>query len=70
MARTMDTSAEHRHRCEVRELIRARRAPGRGEEWVRTYLRDPKVAGRRAELVRDIKAQLDRGSQGEEGVWL
>ena len=35
-------------------LIRARRERAGGEEWVRGYLRDPKVAGRRAALIRDI----------------
>ncbi|WP_406626121.1 hypothetical protein [Acidovorax sp. SDU_ACID1] len=59
-----------RHQCEVRTLIRARREPSRGEEWVRGYLRDPKVAGRRAALIRDIKGQLDKGSTGKEGSWL
>ena len=66
---TLDTET-HRHQCEVRELIRARRDQARGEEWVRSFLRDPKVAGRRAALVRDIKDQLDKGSTGREGVWL
>ncbi|MGX5661589.1 hypothetical protein [Diaphorobacter nitroreducens] len=66
---TLDT-ATHRHQCEVRELIRARRDQARGEEWVRSFLRDPKVAGRRAALVRDIKDQLDKGNDGREGVWL
>lgn len=61
---------QQRHRCEVRTLIRARSEQGRGQEWVREYLRDPKVAGRRAALVRDIKDQLEKGSDGAEGVWL
>lgn len=59
-----------RHQCEVRTLIRARAEPGRGQEWVREYLNDPKVRGRRAALIRDIKDQLDKGSDGKEGVWL
>lgn len=61
---------DFRHECEVRFLIAARRDRKRGEEWVRTYLRDAKVAGRRAALVRDIKDQLDKGHDGREGVWL
>ena len=66
---TLDTET-HRHQCEVRELIRARRDRARGEERVRAYLRDPRVAGRRAALVRDIKDQLDKGGDGREGTWL
>lgn len=59
-----------RHQCECRMLIRARHEAKRGQEWVRQYLRDQKVAGRRAALVRDIKAQIDKGNDGREGVWL
>lgn len=61
---------QHRHCCEVRMLIRARSEPARGQEWVREFLRHPKVAGRRAALVRDIKDQLDKGNNGEAGKWL
>lgn len=59
-----------RHQCEVRTLLRARSEHGRGQGWVRDYLNDPKVRGRRAALIRDIKDQLDKGSDGREGVWL
>ncbi|WP_270175192.1 helix-turn-helix domain-containing protein [Diaphorobacter sp. ED-3] len=42
------TSEQHRHRCEVRFLIRAARE--RGREWVRQCLDDRRVAGRQAQL--------------------
>ena len=66
----VNSTPEYRHQCEVRMLIAARRDRRRGEEWVRGYIRDPKVSGRRAALVRDIKDQLDKGHDGREGVWL
>lgn len=68
--RIMDTSAEHRHRCEVRELLRANQDPERGNDWVRDYLNDAKVRGRRAALLRDLKDQQARGNTGEEGSWI
>lgn len=63
-------STTHRHRCEVRELLRANLDSARGNAWVREYLNDPKVRGRRAALIRDIKDQLDKGNDGSGGVWL
>lgn len=38
---------EQRHRCEVRELIRAAKDPQHGRAWVRAYLGHKAVAGRR-----------------------
>ena len=64
------TDAQHRHQCEVRQLIKWRTDARKGAQWVRDYLNDAKVAGRRAALVRDIKDQLDKGNNGTEGVWL
>ena len=64
---TQDFAIE-RHRSEVRLLIRAYADPGR--EWVVDYLNSPKVKGRRAALVADIKDQREKGNTGKEGVWL
>lgn len=58
----------HRHRCEVRQLIRA--YAERGRDWVVAYLNDTKVRGRRAKLVADLADQREKGSSGKEGVWL
>ncbi len=68
MTRTMDSSAEHRHRCEVRHLIRL--AMEQGRERVRAYLDDKRVAGRQAQLRADINAQVKAGNKGEDSVWL
>ena len=40
-----DASEQHRHRCEVRTLLRAIAEPGRGRAWVRDYLDSKPVAG-------------------------
>ena len=53
-----DASEQHRHRCEVRSLIRAARE--RGREWVRQYLDDKRVAGRQARLRADLNEQIKR----------
>ena len=62
-----DTSEQHRHRCEVRFLIRAARE--RGREWVRQYLDSKPVAGRRERLRADLNEQIKRGNRGQEGEW-
>ena len=62
-----DTSEQHRHRCEVRSLIRAARE--RGREWVRQYLDSKPVAGRRERLRADLNTQIKAGNQGNEGEW-
>ena len=62
-----DASEQHRHRCEVRFLIRAARE--RGREWVRQYLDDKRVAGRQARLRADLNTQIKAGNQGNEGEW-
>lgn len=66
---TLD-NATHRHRCEVRTLIRATREASRGRRWVRDYLADPKVAGRSEQLRVDLNDQMDKGNTGEHGAWL
>ena len=58
---------EQRHRCEVRELIRA--AQEKGRAWVRAYLGDKRVDGRRERLRADLNEQLSRGNTGEDGEW-
>ena len=62
-----DASEQHRHRCEVRFLIRAARE--RGREWVRQYLDSKPVAGRRERLRADLNTQIKAGNQGNEGEW-
>ncbi|MBO9680939.1 MAG: hypothetical protein J7556_22155 [Acidovorax sp.] len=70
MGQAVDASPAHRHRCEVRMLLRANQDPARGNGWVRGYLNDARVSGRRAALLCDLKAQQARGNTGEEGAWL
>ena len=62
-----DASEQHRHRCEVRSLIRAARE--RGREWVRQYLDSKPVAGRSERLRADLNTQIKAGNQGNEGEW-
>ena len=64
-----DSSEQHRHECEVRNLIRAIAEPGRGREWVRQYLDDKRVAGRQARLRADLNEQIKAGNSGQEGEW-
>ena len=61
------STEEQRHRCEVRELIRA--AQEKGRAWVRAYLGDKRVDGRAAALRADLNEQLSRGNTGEDGEW-
>ena len=64
-----DASEQHRHRCEVRTLLRAIAEPGRGRAWVRDYLDSKPVAGRRERLRADLNTQIKAGNQGNEGEW-
>lgn len=66
----MTTDLDHRRRCEVRMLITASRDAKRGRSWVRNYLADPKVAGRRELLRTDVNEQIQRGNTGSTGQWL
>lgn len=59
---------QHRHRCEVRYLIRL--AQEQGRERVRAYLDDRRVAGRQAQLRADLNAQIKAGNTGKAGAWL
>ncbi len=61
------STEEHRHRCEVRWLIRA--AQEKGRAWVRAYLGDKRVDGRRGRLRADLNEQIKRGNSGEHGEW-
>ena len=62
-----DASEQHRHRCETRHLIR--QVSERGREWVRQYLDDKRVAGRRERLRQDLNQQIKAGNSGQEGEW-
>lgn len=64
----MTSTEQYRHECEVRTLIRARRQYGR--QWLREWLEDAKVAGRKEALMRDIREQMERGNDGGHGKWL
>ena len=61
------STEEHRHRCEVRWLIRA--AQEKGRAWVRAYLDHKAVAERRERLRADLNEQIKRGNSGEHGEW-
>lgn len=65
MLSTMET---HRHRCEVRTLLRF--SVNKGKAWVRDYLADKRVAGRAAALRADLNDQSAKGNTGEHGQWL
>ncbi len=64
-----DSSEQHRHECEVRNLIRAIAEPGKGRGWVRDYLESKPVAGRRERLRQDLNHQIKAGNSGQEGEW-
>lgn len=67
----MDTSTEtHRHRCEVRQVLRWRQE--HGSEWVMEWLRGAvKFRGQAAadQLEHDAREQWSRGNRGAAGVW-
>lgn len=65
----MTDDAIHRHQCEVRFLVRSRNDPGKGGRWVREFLADPKVSGRRKALADDLNDQLQKGNTGGDGEW-
>lgn len=65
---TEDELEQERHRCEVRALIRVAREDGRGK--VRAYLDHKAVKSRAPRLRADLNAQIERGNNGEHGVWL
>lgn len=59
---------QHRHRCEVRTLLRA--AQQKGRQYVRDYLDSKPVAARSERLRADLNEQRERGNNGEAGKWL
>lgn len=77
----MDSSEQHRHRCEVRQVLAWR--VERGLQWVREWLDGGVIVNGRPtpsiEQVRGVEAakrlrddcrtQWARGSRGEPGVW-
>lgn len=61
---------EHRHRCEVRQLIAWR--VERGRYWLRDWLAGvEKIRGKaaRARLEQDIAQQWSLGNRGKSGDW-
>ena len=60
----------HRHRGEVRMLIASSAEPSRGQAWVDAYLAHPRVSGRAPALASDMRDQLNKGHDGQEGLWL
>lgn len=78
----MDTSEQHRHRCEVRQVLRWR--VEHGIEWVRLWMHGrPESPGKKrvfgvvdfrgqaatARLQEDCRAQWAAGSRGADGDW-
>lgn len=66
----MDASPEHRHRCEVRAVLRWRVTDG--AEWVRAWLRGVAQArGKTAAqlLHADAAEQWANGNRGQPGDW-
>ena len=76
-----DCSEEHRHRCEVRQLLRWRTE--RGRAWVHDFINGAKdergrqVKGIRQQrgdaaadrILEDCRRQYERGNRGEAGAW-
>jgi len=65
-----DTEEQHRHRCEVRQLLRWRQE--RGLAWVRDWLAgvERKRGAEAAQRLRaDGSEQWLRGNRGERGAW-
>lgn len=63
-------SARHRHRCEVRQLLRWRAE--HGSEWAKDWLRGVlKHRGQAAadQLEHDAREQWQRGNRGQPGNW-
>lgn len=59
---------EHRHRCEVRELISWSKQ--RGRQAVVDYLEHKNVAPRAARLRQDLNEQIKAGNTGKAGEWI
>lgn len=60
----------HRHRCEVRQLLRWR--VERGREWLRTWLAGVERIRGKAALLRleaDIRTQWELGNRGARDDW-
>lgn len=61
-------SEEHRHRCEVRYVLRlTAKAPKKATEYMN--LVEDKSPERWKKLKRDCRQQWDRGNKGEGGEW-
>lgn len=63
-------SAEYRHQCEVRDIIKKRLE--HGSQWAHSHLAEiAKKRGARAAqlLMDDIKFQWAAGNRGEQGEW-
>ena len=58
---------EHRHRCEVRQLLKWRAE--KGLQWFREYISTYGFGGRKAKLLNDVAEQWKRGNRGEKGTW-
>ena len=60
----MDHAEEHRHRCEVRQLLQWRLH--RGSSWAKDYL---EKHPRRARIEPDVRVQWAAGNRGEPDDW-
>ena len=66
----MDSSEQHRHRCEVRAVLRWRVTEG--SDWVKAWLDDlPAWRSKAAaeQLRADVLEQWRLGNRGEPGDW-
>lgn len=58
---------EHRHRCEVRQMLKWRAE--RGSAWVHGWLERAEKVRPVSRLRRDCAEQWSRGNRGEWGDW-
>lgn len=63
----LPTHEEHRHRCEVRAVLKWR--VERGSAWVHAWLERAEKVRPVARLRRDCAEQWAKGNRGEWGDW-
>ena len=61
----MQDDEQHRHRCEVRQILHWRRV--HGSDWAKGYFEKHK---RRDSLEPDVREQWQRGNRGKPGEWI
>ena len=63
----LQAAEEHRHRCEVRQILKWR--SDRGSAWVHAWLDDLGKKRPVARIRRDCAEQWGKGNRGEWGDW-